>query len=307
MPETILPKKPSSPSALPPTLILGAGRLGTALAQSFLSLKQPLLGLWNRNIPQHRHPDLPYDIGPTPTQKLEQAELVLLTVSDAAIPEVAMHLLSQQAFQPGQVVLHCSGRCSSNVLQPLQDLGCEIGRMHPLQPVTQAPPQGALFQGAAVGVEGTTKAHQLATEVAQQLGGQAFSLQGSNPALYHAAAVMASNYVVTLAHIATQLMRASGVIAPPLPLLLPLMKLAVNNLEQQGLPEALTGPISRGDLSTLEEHLNAFQKEAPELTNLYVQLAEATLPLAQAQEHNNNDDPTWDTIQEALLHYRSPH
>ncbi len=308
MSDSIPTIKPLSPSPLPLTYILGAGRLGTALAQSFLTQELPLLGLWNRKPPQHQHqhPPLPYTLGPLPLASLQKADLLLLTVSDAAIPQLAQLLLEQQAVRPGQVILHCSGRSPSSVLQPLAQAGCAIGRMHPLQPVTQVPPEGQLFQGVAVGVEGTKQAVAVATQLTKTLGGTVFSLQDSHPALYHAAAVMASNYVVSLSHLACQLMKASGVQAEPLPLLLPLLKLAVNNLEQQGLPEALTGPISRGDLPTVEEHIQALAKHSPHLLPLYIQLAQATVSLAQHQAHNSPEAPVWKELQDLLFHNGTP-
>ncbi|TNE49680.1 MAG: DUF2520 domain-containing protein [Deltaproteobacteria bacterium] len=306
MSDSIPASKPLSPSPLPLTYLLGAGRLGTALAQSFLTQGLPLLGLWNRKPPQNQHTSLSYSLGPLPVALLKKADLLLLTVSDAAIPQLAQRLLEQQAVRPGQVILHCSGRSPSRVLQPLAQAGCDIGRMHPLQPVTQNPPEGQLFKGAAVGVEGTDTAVALATQLAEMLGGSIFSLQGTNPALYHAAAVMASNYVVSLSHLACQLMEASGVQAEPLPLLLPLMKLAVNNLEQQGLPEALTGPISRGDLPTIEEHVQALREHRPDLLPLYTQLAQATVSLAQEQAHNDSEAPVWQELQSLLLQNGTP-
>lgn len=279
------------PVPLPSLFVLGAGRLGTALAHSLLQQGAPVRGVWNRRPPRHPDPALSYHTGPLPLASLRQASVVLLTVSDAAIPLVAQQLLDQNALAPHTVVLHCSGRLEPSSLSFLLDAGVPVGRMHPLQPIAAASSEAPLFVGVAVGIEGAPAAQRVAEQLVRRLGGQSFSLEGVDPSLYHAAAVFASNYVVTLAHVASQLMEAAGLSQPPLPLLLPLLTQAVENLRHQGLPHALTGPLSRGDTSTIQQHLDALRQRAPEHLALYQTLAQATLSLAAQQHHQRGSSP----------------
>ncbi len=264
-------------------VILGAGRLGTALSLSLIQQGQPLCCLWNRRPPSQKGDDIPYFIGSIPPKICQQADLLLLTVSDHAISEIVDKLCLEKLVSSGQVVLHCSGLFHSEILEPLQEVGCEIGSMHPLQPIASAETTQQLFTGVAVGIEGSPIAQQAARKLTQELGGQPFSLEGIDKTLYHAAAVFASNYVVGLAHVAVQLMHQAGLHDAPLDLLLPLLQRAVDNLGATGLPDALTGPISRGDASTIAQHINALKSDCPEYIDLYLALAQATLPLAQAQ------------------------
>jgi predicted short-subunit dehydrogenase-like oxidoreductase (DUF2520 family) len=116
------------------------------------------------------------------------------------------------------------------------------------------------------------------------LGGTALHLSSGEKTLYHAAAVIASNYTVTLAALASDLLVRQGV-APDLNTalhyLMPLLRGTVDNLEALGLPEALTGPLARGDVGTVARHLEALEECAPELAHLYRHLARLTLPFAQ--------------------------
>lgn len=295
------PDTPTTPSPSPlfahPTVILGAGRLGTALAVHMTQQHMPLLALWNRTPLRHVPPGLPLGSGEYPQQALKQAHVLLLTVSDEAIVPLAKDLLTQQYLRSGQIIVHCSGRLHAQSLVFLEQIGCEVGRMHPLQPISSAVStvQG-LFSGISVGVDGSPQAIAVITELTKLLGGTSFSLVGVDHALYHTAAVFASNYLVGLAHVAQQLMTRAGLEIPPLPLLLPLMEQALQNLKVQGLPQALTGPISRTDRAALQQHVEALKHSSPEYLSLYLNLAKALLPIAREQRPDSTKH------QEAIEH-----
>ena len=115
----------------------------------------------------------------------------------------------------------------------------------------------------------------------QDLEGLWFVIKPEDKALYHLAAVYASNYVVTLAQLATTVWRGIGIPDEQAnQALLALMKGTVNNLERVGLPNALTGPIARGDLGTVEKHLQELGQRTPELGPVYRELALLTVPIA---------------------------
>ena len=131
-----------------------------------------------------------------------------------------------------------------------------VGTLHPL--VSFADPRVAVeaLKEVAFGIEGDEPARAVAKRIVRALGARAVFLEAENLALYHAGAVMASNYVVALADTAQTLLVAAGV--PPeqaLPALIPLLTSVVHNLAQLGLPGALTGPVERGDVSSVEQHL----------------------------------------------------
>ena len=122
----------------------------------------------------------------------------------------------------------------------------------------------------------------------QRLEGTALRLTSQEKTLYHAAAVIASNYTVTLAALASNVLVSQG-IAPDantaLRYLMPLIRGTVDNLQELGLPDALTGPLARGDVGTVSRHLEGLEPCAPELAHLYRHLARLTLPLAEGKGH----------------------
>jgi predicted short-subunit dehydrogenase-like oxidoreductase (DUF2520 family) len=109
-------------------------------------------------------------------------------------------------------------------------------------------------------------------------------LKASDKVVYHAAAVIASNYLVTLVKLADDLWETFGIPREQATqALLPLLKGTLNNIENVGIPQALTGPIARGDIDTVKKHLTALQKEAPDALSTYCELGLQTIPIAQAK------------------------
>ena len=130
-------------------------------------------------------------------------------------------------------------------------------------------------------LEGDEEAVDVLRSVVISLDGRPVPLDSASKALYHAAACAASNFLVTLVDYAASLMTKAGV--PPdvaIPALLPLVAGTVRNLEAVGIPEALTGPISRGDIGTVRNHLAALRKAPGDLVRLYVALARKTVEVA---------------------------
>ena len=186
-------------------------------------------------------------------------ELVLLCVPDASIADVAREL------PQGPLVAHVSGATSLSALEP------HVRRfsVHPLQTFTRSRgPEQMDGAWAAITAE-TDEARARAWWLAGQLGLRPFDLSDDLRVLYHAGAATASNFLVTLYRAASQLLDRAG--APP-EALLPLMRRTIENGFE------LTGPIARGDWSTVEAHLKAIRSHAPELEPLYRALAEATRP-----------------------------
>jgi len=191
----------------------------------------------------------------------DDPELILLCVPDTAIAQVAA------ATEPGPWVAHVSGATPLAALEP----HTQRFSVHPLQTFTLArgPEQ---LDGAWAAVTGETDdALGAGFWLAETLGLQPFELDDEARTLYHAGAVFASNYIVTLQRAASLLFEAAG--APP-EALEPLMLRTIENDFE------LTGPISRGDWDTVAAHKAAVHAELPELDDLYETLAEATLALA---------------------------
>ncbi len=189
------------------------------------------------------------------------ADLVLLCVPDREIAGAAA------AVAPGRLVGHCSGAAGLGALAPHEALG-----LHPLMTVTAA---GAPFAGAGAAVAGSTP-HALAVAhaLASVLGLQAVELRDADRAAYHAAASIASNFLVTLEAWAEALLPADRA------LLAPLVRATVENWAQDGPERALTGPIVRGDTATVARQRAAVAAATPERLALWDALAAATGELA---------------------------
>jgi len=186
------------------------------------------------------------------------AELVLLCVPDAVIRDVARDLIPG----PGWIA-HVSGGTPLAALDPHER---RFG-LHPLQTFTRARGPEQLDGAFAAVTAETPEARQRGFELARLLGLKPFELSDDARPLYHAGAAIASNYLVTLHRVASELFRSAG--APP-EALVPLMQRTIENGFE------LTGPIERGDWETVEAHREAIRATRPDLEPLYDVLAEAT-------------------------------
>jgi predicted short-subunit dehydrogenase-like oxidoreductase (DUF2520 family) len=232
--------------------IVGRGRMGTALAAALRACGRAVTGPHGRGA-----------LGDVPPG------LVILCVPDAEIAAAAAAVAPRE----GLLVGHCSGATGLGVLAPHEALA-----LHPLMTVTE---HGASFDGAGAAIAGTTeRALDAARALAIDLGMRPFPLAESDRAAYHAAASMASNFLVTLEGAAERLAATAGV---PREALAPLVRATVENWAAQGAASALTGPIARGDEAVVARQRAAVAERAPELTGLYDGLAAATRALAAQQ------------------------
>jgi predicted short-subunit dehydrogenase-like oxidoreductase (DUF2520 family) len=193
------------------------------------------------------------------------ADVVLLCVPDSAIAAAA------RAVRRGPLVGHCSGISTLTPLAPHESFS-----FHPLMTV----PEEAMvsFAGAGCAVAGSTsRAQEMAIWLATRLRMRPFTVADEKRALYHAAASIASNYLVTLENAAEQLGSLAGVDRE---LFIPLVRAAVENWARLGARRALTGPIARGDAATASRQRAAVESQAPRLLPLWDVLAAATQALA---------------------------
>ncbi|MDD3678575.1 MAG: DUF2520 domain-containing protein [Dehalococcoidales bacterium] len=205
----------------------------------------------------------------------DSADLVFIATPDDVIPSVA----SQVIWRKGQMVVHCSGADPVDILNPAKKAGSQTGVFHPLQ--TFAAGLDENLKGITFAVEAEEPLLTQLKEMAQILGGNWIQLKSKDRAIYHAAAVFACNYLVTLADIAANLWESIEVPRDKAVLaLLPLMRGTINNIESIGVTNSLTGPIARGDSGTVKKHLAALDNIDPDITKLYRELGLNTIPIA---------------------------
>jgi predicted short-subunit dehydrogenase-like oxidoreductase (DUF2520 family) len=221
--------------------VAGGGRLGRALTDALPNVEGP----FGRGFVGHG-----YDV-------------VLLTVPDSEIAAAAA------LIEPGPLVGHCAGALGLDVLTPHESFG-----LHPLMTVTR---DGAVFAGAGAAVAGSTpRALDTARTLARLLGMQAVEIADADRGAYHAAASIASNFLVTLEDAAERLLATTGA---PRAILVPLVRATVENWATLGGRDALTGPIARGDEATVRRQRAAVADRTPELVELFDAMAAVTRAL----------------------------
>jgi predicted short-subunit dehydrogenase-like oxidoreductase (DUF2520 family) len=206
------------------------------------------------------------------------AEMVFIATPDAAISSVCRDV----QWHSGQYVVHLSGGSTAEKLKPARQYGALTGVMHPLQTFTRG--VSTSLEGVTFAIEADNVLLAILQNMVTALGGHWLAVKPEDRVLYHAAAVMAGNYLTTLAKLAADLWAKFGVSPEDsIKALLPLIKGAVKNLESPGLPGCLTGPIARGDCQTIKDHLDALRMRAPEIETTYRELGLQTLPIALAK------------------------
>jgi predicted short-subunit dehydrogenase-like oxidoreductase (DUF2520 family) len=246
-------------AAIPALAVVGAGRVGGSLAA----------GLTRAGV------DVRLADRTDAIDACRGAEAALLCVPDAAIAEASAAIAS--AAIDLRFAGHTSGASGLDALGPLAATDAATFSLHPLQTV----PDGETdFTGCPAAISGSTaEARELARALAERLGMRPFEIPEERRATYHAAASIASNFLVALEESAAALLAEAG--APDArELLAPLVLRTAANWSERGAA-ALTGPIARGDEATVARHLVALRETAPELVPLYEALAERTRELAE--------------------------
>jgi predicted short-subunit dehydrogenase-like oxidoreductase (DUF2520 family) len=244
--------------------VIGAGRVGTALAAALNEVGVEVEGPLGRGEPPGT------------------SRAVIICVPDGEIAAAA-----EVAAGAAPLVGHTSGATPLHALAPAADAGAALFGFHPLQtfagPAADGRAAAAAFTGAGCAVAGSTKtALAFAVSLARRLGMTPFEIDDEGRAAYHAAASVASNFMVTL-HAAAESIAAGAGLEPheARALFVPLLRRTVENLAEHGPERALTGPIARGDHATVETQRAAVEEVAPHLLALFDELVRHTHSLAR--------------------------
>ena len=244
--------------------IIGPGRLGSALAIALERSNYQVESLVGKRCAQVKRSaqllDAPVRVlDAKQFQQLSIPDLLIITTPDDQISAV-VHSLSKLELtkKAHPVVLHTSGALSSTVLQPLAARHWSIGSIHPLVSVSEPLAGARALRGCYWCVEGDAQALRLSRRIVRDLDGRSFSIKKEHKTLYHAAAVMSSGHVVALFDVAIDLLSACGLTrSEARKVLLPLLNSTFKNLVERSPAQALTGTFARGDLATLNQHLDA--------------------------------------------------
>ena len=272
---------------MPKLGFIGAGTVGTALSIRLSARGYQVVAVSSRS--QASAEKLAQEISGCRVAESNQAvadtaEIIFITTPDGAIPVVA----SEVQWHPGQSVVHCSGADSTETLEPAKRLGAQVGAFHPLQTFPSIKQAIDNMPGSTFAIEAEEPLLTSLKDMATALDGTWIELKASDKVLYHAAAVMACNYMVTLIKLATDLWQTFNVPTnEAAKALIPLLRGTLNNIDNVGIPQCLTGPIARGDTGTIKKHIDALQKVAPAVLSTYRELGLQTIPISLAKGRIN--------------------
>jgi predicted short-subunit dehydrogenase-like oxidoreductase (DUF2520 family) len=284
-----MPRKLSREKLGATVAIVGSGRLGTALGLALSRSGYRITAVVARRL---AHAQRAAAIIGRDTAPLAVNNLRLLPPTNVVListPDDQIGLTAQKLALAGVIPIHrasvlqTSGALSSDVLSPLANLGFHVGSLHPLISVSNPLTGAETLRGAFYSVEGDAGALRSARSIVRALKGRSFAIPSRSKPLYHAAAVMASGHVVALFDLALELLMHCGLEQRQAQqILLPLLESTVKNLLTTGGARALTGTFARGDLATVQRHLQALSKrKLADALQAYTLLGKRSLELAR--------------------------
>jgi predicted short-subunit dehydrogenase-like oxidoreductase (DUF2520 family) len=269
----------------PSFVIVGCGKVGTVLGRELQNAGYVAVGL--ADVSEKALQDAAQQLrvantSSDPARVTRLADIVFITTPDGDIEDTCRTIAEEDGFKKGTVVVHASGALPSTVLSSAKSSGVFIGSMHPLQSIASRDAVNA-FQGITFSIEGEVAAREAMAQIADDLGATHLVIETAHKSLYHAAASIACNYLVTLEGAAFELMEETGIARDDIFTVLgPLIHETLKNIENVGPVRALTGPIARGDVETVKRHLQEIESKKPKWFSMYKLLGLHTLDIASA-------------------------
>lgn len=262
--------------------VIGAGRVGAVLAAALQSAGHEVVAVSGGSSTSRARIEtlLPGLSAGSPEDVATTGDLLLLTVPDDQLAPLVARLAASGSLREGQVVVHTSGRHGQAVLLPAAEHGAVTVALHPVMTFTGTDADLARLPGCVFGLTAGTAGRALGAQLAQVLGGSVVVLPETQRTLYHAALAHGANHLVTLVGQAVDMLRATGS-TDPVGTLRPLLTAALDNVLDHG-DAALTGPVVRGDVRTVSDHLSVLDTvgarvpDAADVRATYAALAAAT-------------------------------
>jgi predicted short-subunit dehydrogenase-like oxidoreductase (DUF2520 family) len=277
---------------------IGAGKVGTALSAMLSGAGYPVIAVSSKNVDEARRlaDRVPGCLSfETAQEVVDNVEHVFITTPD----DIIFDVVSGLRWRPDQYVVHCSGVSSTDILEPARELGAMVGSFHPCQAFPGIEQAIKNLPGSTFAIEAENPLLDILQDMASSIGCDWIVLKPGDKTLYHAAAVFVSNYYVALLQIAANLFQKFDIpTTRATKILMPLMQGNLSNMRNIGLPDCLTGPISRGDIKTIEKHISALKETDGPLLNIYAELGLQTIPIAL--EKGTLDEQAGETLQRIL-------
>lgn len=264
----------------PSITVIGTGAVGGALIDFIKNSAYRLISVWNSNggevFDVNDSPKFCSDTLPVSDDQI--GDLLILALPDDMISPVANELAKKDLKWHLKSVIHCSGNMSSDVLKPLADCGCQTASMHPIQTFKRGD-RSERFRDIFISLEGDEQLINILEDLTKQLSSKSLKLNPEQKSMLHVAAVFSSNYLVALLHQVEQILEKAD-LTDGIQLLEPLIHQTIQNIHQKGTVDALTGPISRGDVKSVEKHINQLERDQT-LLNAYKMLGEIAVTITE--------------------------
>ena len=264
---------------------IGAGRVGTAISWHCNRLGYEIAGIADKDARQAWVVSgllkIPY-VRRKSSEVARDSDVLFLTVPDRQIEPVFVAL--RRWLRPGTLVVHCSGVLGEEVLRGAGERGLDTLAMHPIQSFSSHAQAIHSLRGCLFALEGSAVGLRFGRRLARQLHGGCVVIKGKDRPLYHAMCVFSSNFQNVLLDAAESLAVRLGITRRRAARLLgPLMKTVLDNMIDYGAVPSLTGPVQRGDVETVEQHLCALEERSPDLVPLYRELSLRLVRMSQRQ------------------------
>lgn len=273
--------------------MIGGGRLATSLGR--LWLNSGLLNIQDvlcRSLNHSQRAVRLIGAGRPLTEfkDLRRADLFLISTPDGAISSAAEQLTAGGCVDESCIVFHCSGAESSELLAPARRVGAAVASAHPLMTFSEQLITLEQFAGSYCAIEGDSSASRLLHELFSQIGATTIELSTDQKTLYHASAIFASNYLMTLLQVAIDIQGMLGIRSDvSLKMIAPLARRSLENAFAGGPRSALTGPIVRGDIELVKRQFGALSALDHRIGELYRTLADHTARVAGVPNPLQND------------------
>ncbi|APV44344.1 putative oxidoreductase [Dehalogenimonas formicexedens] len=259
---------------------IGAGKVGNTLAMALVKAGYSVNAVTSNDVSSaYKMADkLPSAVVfDSPEEMGSACDLIFITTPDSVISEIAASI----PFHPGLMICHTAAAVAVSALDGLKKSGALTGVFHPLQAIGSK--NAEILPGITFAIEADEPLLTILRQMAVRLDGRTIALKENDRVLYHASAIFASNYLVTLVSLAAELWQGFGTSEQAVRALMPLMRGTLDNVEQIGIPECLTGPVARGDIDSIKLHLEALVEHAPTVLDVYRILGLHTVPIALAK------------------------
>lgn len=270
--------------------IIGLGKVGTAIGYLLNESGHKVVAIHDKSTESLNNARV-YTGGKkylSACQSIADADCVFITTPDDLILKICNEI-SRSKTIAGKFVFHMSGAGGLDLLEPAKKSGAFVASIHPVQSFSSIENAIKNIPGSLFGITAEKKAEKLAKEIVVDLGGIPFSISARQRSLYHAAACFASNYLVSLLYAVESIYHSVGINKTNAQrAYLPLVYGTLQNIEKSGSVQALTGPISRGDSGTVQNHIATLKDSLPQYLPLYAELGLLTTEIARKKKTLNS-------------------